>query len=235
MSGDRISSIADTYWAAHLGCRPRELFVRPFHLATHGVDLAGYNGVQALFRNGCVCASIPPERETGIIPLLGHVRGGCSPDQLISALRPVASLVLGPAFVGYAETLPLPSPGARSLSAKDEDSVKALEYARGPAEWGHGGSPLTHPCSGVFVGEQLAALAGFEVWGGTIAHISIVTHPAFRSRGLGRDAVAHLAQRAIRAGLLPQYRTLDSNTPSIRVAASLGFQRYATSVAVRLR
>jgi GNAT superfamily N-acetyltransferase len=235
MSGDRIPSTADTYWAAHLGCRPRELFGRPFHLATHGVELAGYNGVQALFRNGCVCASIPPEREAEFVSLLMHVRGGCSPDHFIAALQPVASLVLGPAFVGYAETVPQPSRAARRLSAQDEDAVKALERACDPTEWEHGGSPLTHPCSGVFVGEQLAALAGYEVWAGTIAHISIVTHPEFRGRGLGRSAVAHLAQRAICAGLLPQYRTLDSNTPSIRVGASLGFQRYATSVAVRLR
>jgi predicted GNAT family acetyltransferase len=84
------------------------------------------------------------------------------------------------------------------------------------------------------VGERVAALAGYEVWGSTIAHISVITHPDFRSRGFGRSAVAHLAGRAMAAGLLPQYRTLQSNRASIRVAEALGFHFYATSTAVRL-
>jgi predicted GNAT family acetyltransferase len=93
---------------------------------------------------------------------------------------------------------------------------------------------MEHSCSGVFMGEQLVAIAGYEAWGGGIAHISVVTHPDFRSQGFGRSAVAHLGERTIRAGLLPQYRTLESNQASIRLAESLGFQRYATSMAVRL-
>jgi predicted GNAT family acetyltransferase len=68
-----------------------------------------------------------------------------------------------------------------------------------------------------------------------IAHIAVVTHPSHRGRGYGKAAVAHLAARAIAEGLLPQYRTLDSNQPSLRIAEALGFQRYATSVAVRLK
>ena len=65
-------------------------------------------------------------------------------------------------------------------------------------------------------------------------HTSVVTHPAFRGCGFGRSAVAHVAQRAIEAGLVAQYRTLQANTPSVRIAESLGFRQYAASVAVRL-
>jgi predicted GNAT family acetyltransferase len=67
-----------------------------------------------------------------------------------------------------------------------------------------------------------------------IAHISIITHPDHRGLSLGRSAVAHLAGRAIAAGLLPQYRTLESNQASMRVAELLGFRSYATSVSIRL-
>jgi predicted GNAT family acetyltransferase len=100
-------------------------------------------------------------------------------------------------------------------------------------EWEHGGSPIEHPCSGVFVRDQLASLAGYEIWSGGIAHISIVTHPEFRGDGYGRSAVAHLMERVIGAGLLPQYRTLEANGASMRLAEALGFQRYAVTVAVR--
>jgi predicted GNAT family acetyltransferase len=70
--------------------------------------------------------------------------------------------------------------------------------------------------------------------GGTSSHIAVITHPDFRGRGYGRSAVAHLAARALAAGLLPQYRTLVANHSSIHVAQSLGFELYATSMAVRL-
>jgi predicted GNAT family acetyltransferase len=90
------------------------------------------------------------------------------------------------------------------------------------------------PASGVFAGGDLVALAGYEVLGSTIAHISVITHPAFRGRGFGRSTVSHLARVALAAGLVPQYRTLESNRASIRVAESLGFVHYASSVAVRL-
>jgi hypothetical protein len=77
------------------------------------------------------------------------------------------------------------------------------------------------------------ALAGSEIWGGCIAHISIITHPDFRGRGFGRSAGAHSAAGAISAGFIPQYRTLDSNLPSMRIAEALGFCRYATSLSIR--
>ena len=85
----------------------------------------------------------------------------------------------------------------------------------------------------MFANGELIALAGYETWGGTIAHISIVTHPSHRNQGAGRTAVAGVTQHALRAGLLPQYRTLQSNQPSIRIAEALGFSAYATSMAVR--
>jgi predicted GNAT family acetyltransferase len=80
----------------------------------------------------------------------------------------------------------------------------------------------------------LAVVAGYEVWGGSIAHISVIVRPGFRGRGFARAAVAHVAARAVEAGLLPQYRTLESNRASIRIAKSLGFEPYAQSMAIRL-
>ena len=90
------------------------------------------------------------------------------------------------------------------------------------------------PCSGVFVDDDLVALAGYKTWPCDIAHIHVVAHPEFRGRGFGRAVVAHIAGVALDSGLTPQYRTLESNRPSIRVAESLGFVHFASSVAVRL-
>jgi predicted GNAT family acetyltransferase len=88
--------------------------------------------------------------------------------------------------------------------------------------------------AGVFADGVLAAAAGYEVWGETIAHIAVVTHPAFRGRGLGAAAVSRIAAEAVERGLLAQYRTLEANAPSLAIADRLGFQPYARSLAVRL-
>jgi GNAT superfamily N-acetyltransferase len=227
-------SIAGRYWAGHLNCSPEELFSRPLHIVTHGEELQGYRGALALFRDGAATVSIPPDRAEELRGLLVGLESGCAPEQFAAALTPVATLVLGPAYVGYTTDIRGDDALARSLSEEDAASVESLRLACGEEEWDHGGSSLDVPCSGVFCDGQLAALAGYETWGGTIAHLCIVTHPGFRGRGFGKSAVAHLARRALADGLLAQYRTLDANAPSIRIAEALGFQRYATSMAVRL-
>jgi GNAT superfamily N-acetyltransferase len=144
--------------------------------------------------------------------------------------------VIGPAYVGYAEVVRPPLYPVRSLTEGDASKAAELRAACPRTEWEHGGIDVNaQPSSGVFIGSELVSLAGYEIWGGVVAHISVITHPAFRSRGFGRSAVAHLANAALAAGLVPQYRTLESNRPSMRIAESLGFLHYASSVAVRLK
>jgi predicted GNAT family acetyltransferase len=81
----------------------------------------------------------------------------------------------------------------------------------------------------------LVALAGCEVWGGGIAHISVISHPRYRGKGYAGAVVSTLTATVLAQGLVPPYRTLESNTPSMHVAHRLGFVRYGVSMAVRLR
>lgn len=235
MLDERSESIARDYWAAHLGCAPEELFAEPVRVLTHGGELTDYVGAFALFRRDAVVVSFPPDRADELRALWFAESQGCSPSGFAAAFSSVSAVVIGPAYIGYAAAVASPGLPARALNHDDEVALHSLEQACDPIEWEHGGSSIEHRASGVFIDGQLVAMAGYEVWGGTIAHISIVTHPSFRGRGCGRSAVAHLAQRAMRIGLLPQYRTLASNRASIRIAESLGFRPYATSMAVRLK
>jgi GNAT superfamily N-acetyltransferase len=146
--------------------------------------------------------------------------------------------IVGPAFIGYgsADSLDLRDASlARPISSHAE--VRRLQAACQPEEWDHGGSEPEHEHTFGFVGQdnELLALSGYKVWNDSIAHISIVTHPLHRGRGHGRAAVALAAQQALTAGLLPQYRTLRQNTPSMNIAKRLGFIEYGFSVYVRLR
>jgi len=237
---NKPEDIAREYWASFLGSEAGALFGLPLAIVNHGQDLADYHGVFALFRDGKAIVSLPPDHHhtAHLRDMLSGLNEGCAPAEFAAALSSIAETVIGPAYIGYAEVItPLEHKhDFRVLGHDDAEAVQTLQQACDPAEWEHGGSPCTpdHPCSGVFVDGRLVALAGYEVWGGRIAHISIVTHPGFRGQGFGRTAVAHLADRAINAGLLPQYRTLEANTASVRLAGALGFRRYANSVAVRL-
>ena len=148
-------------------------------------------------------------------------------------MRPLGTVAVGPAYIGYATTVAPPPHPVRMLTPEDAGAILAMQQACDPTEWDHGSSSPEDLCAGVFVGEALVAFAGYEVWSQSIAHISIVTHPGFRGRGFGRSAVGYLAQHALEAGLLAQYRTLASNHASIRIAESLGFQPFAESRAVR--
>lgn len=202
-------------------------------MVPHGPRLADYDGVFALFREGAARVSLPADRFEALSARLPGPP--ITPEEFAGSFVRAGFRVIGPAFIGYARECP-PCPGAvRALDGPDLPRVRELQAACTEEEWDHGGSEAgIVPASGVFAGGILAALAGYEVWEGGIAHISVLTHPAHRGRGYGRQVVSHLAGRALAAGLIPQYRTLEANTPSMRVAEALGFRRYACSVAVRL-
>lgn len=226
-------SIADAYWKRELGCLDDEFFTGPLLLKAHGEALADYNGIFALFRNYRAIVSFPAGHMEDLVPLLP--KGSLSRQAFANGFHSAGYRVIGPAFIGYAAGMEEAAGGARELTSGDMEAVESLQSACSETEWDHGGSDLaTDPCSGVFEGEELAALAGYEVWDDSIAHLCVVTHRRFRGRGHARRAVEHVAKRALNAGLLPQYRTLESNLPSMHIARALGFSPYASSVAVRL-
>jgi GNAT superfamily N-acetyltransferase len=147
--------------------------------------------------------------------------------------------LIGPAFVGYTDAdkyRPIPGGPTRPLRLEDRPAVQGLRESCDRTEWSHGGSDLQadHPSIGIFEGDRLVTLAGYKLWAGRIAHISIIAHPACRGRGHAAAAVAELTRLVLASGLVRQYRTLESNCPSMAIAAALGFERYATTVWCRI-
>lgn len=240
MLPESVLGIADDWWAHDLGCRPEELRPQATRVQHHAGELIGNPAIWILVVGAFPVVSLPP----WLWPILSDRARLWSPSMvadrsaLAAQLEPVpVERIVGPAFIGYAteDTLCVPaSPSSRQLTESDADAVARLRAVCPPEDWQHGGTDLRKvPAFGAYdeTGE-LAALAGYEIWAGRIAHISIVTATGRRNRGFGSSAVAMAATHALNAGLLPQYRTLASNASSMRVAERLGFKEYGFSVAV---
>jgi RimJ/RimL family protein N-acetyltransferase len=80
---------------------------------------------------------------------------------------------------------------------------------------------------GTFVEGELAAAASAYPWGETLlADIGVITLPASRGRGLGRDTVRAISAAARALGYEPQYRCQLDNAPSVAVAEAAGFVHF---------
>lgn len=140
--------------------------------------------------------------------------------------------VLGPTFYGYAdrETFVPVKSDAHALTAADTAAFRTLQRRIPAEEWDAGGPQFTpDETVGVFVGEELVSVAGFEVWDEVFAHLRVVTHPDHRNRGYGQVVVSEATVQALGDDLIPQYRTLDAWPWSVELARNLGFHRFMTA------
>ncbi|RYZ05157.1 MAG: GNAT family N-acetyltransferase [Myxococcales bacterium] len=240
---DSYLGIADDWWAKDFACSGSELRPTKTHVQQHQGALLEATGIWILVAGGAPLISLPADT---VSTLGDRARSWSAADvadveglrrHLVAACPRAVDRIIGPAFIGYgvAESLDLADAClARPISSAAQ--ARQLQAACQPEEWEHGGSDPEHEQTFGCVdpGHELRALAGYAVWDGSIAHISIVTHPHCRGHGYGRAAVALAAQHALAAGLLPQYRTLRQNLASVNIAKRLGFIEYGFSVYVRL-
>jgi RimJ/RimL family protein N-acetyltransferase len=223
---------------ADLGC-PREWLRSPHTVVlSHADDL--YAGIFILLIGAAPIISLPHHLYPAFRATAEHWSAAdvLNVTFLRTWLGDRVDQIIGPAFIGYADraTFQAIEPNvACLLGARDHQQVATLRAACDAAEWEHGGSALgPNPIAGVYAGRQLVALAGYQVWGGDLAHIAVVTHPKHRGQGYACAAVSKLTETVLAHDLVPQYQTLDSNRPSLHVAQKLGFVRYGTSMAVRV-
>jgi hypothetical protein len=82
--------------------------------------------------------------------------------------------------------------------------------------------------------DQPTAGAGYAEWQQIIAHLGVLTPPAYRRRGYGLLAAAVATNEALDLGLVPQWRARIENTASRRTAARLGFVEVGSQTTVVL-
>jgi GNAT superfamily N-acetyltransferase len=229
----------DQIWATYLGCSESTLVAPHVHLLPHA-GLGDYDGIFIFARGEGRVVSAPPAALSMLSTTLQRlsVTDLLEPTRLRVALGDRIARIIGPTFHGYADATtfrPQDTGDARLLGETDTVAFADLRAACDPEEWARVDSFLDQaPVIGVYAGATLAAAASYRVWQGEHATIAIVAHPDWRGRGYGRAAVGAVAERARAEGLLPGYRTLLSNHPSLALARVVGFVPYATSLSVPL-
>jgi GNAT superfamily N-acetyltransferase len=175
----------------------------------------------------------PLRRRVGVLASIA-VSDSDALRSVLADLVPVEA-VLGPAFYGYAdrETFVPVESDARVLTAEDEPAYERFRASVPDTEWNQGGLEFEpSETVGLFVGEDLVAVAAYDLWDDVLAHLGVITHPNYRGEGYGRAVVSRATDYALADGYLPQYRTLDAWPWSVALARGLGFKRFATSMLI---
>ncbi|MFB6095051.1 MAG: hypothetical protein ABEJ71_01190 [Halodesulfurarchaeum sp.] len=226
--------LAHRYWADRLGCSPADL--------RDGDDLRfiesddGVDGIAILDRKTTRVVSAGPDRIDDLRDRTDTIRDlePTGEGEVAEALGIPIRSVLGPQFIGYVDDStfrPAHDANARVLDADDRDAFEALKRACPREEWeGQAGDLAfeTHlRLAGRFLGDDLAAVAGYREIAVGLVTADVITHPDHRNRGFGTGAASAAIIEALAAGYAVDCRPVESWETAVDIAQFLGFERYA--------
>jgi hypothetical protein len=143
--------------------------------------------------------------------------------------------VLGPASLAYlteTDFQPVPAPNITRLPA-GSTPVRSLLRKAGPEEAGESGlAELDIPLFTLTKGGEVIAAAGYKILHADVAHLSVLTAPTHRGRGLARKAASAAVSDALTQNLLPQWRARPE--ASRRIAIALGFRDLGSQLSLHL-
>jgi len=232
----------DSRWADMLGCRVEHLKKPGLHITAHGPGLSDFEGVMALRRGPACVVSVPPALMSQVFPRLSRF----TPEEVFdrnvlgALLGDQVAAVIGPAYQGYVDDTdfrPADPLTARLLTYVHIPALHRLESACKPEEWAASGiDPQRPPLFGCFTfGSELASAAMLEERVEGILFVGVITHPDYRGSGYGSAVVSFATDHGLAAGGILHYQTLEANIHAVAIAHKLGYQQYASTLAVRLR
>jgi hypothetical protein len=236
----------DAFWAGFFGLPARALAEPGTHVVPHA-RLGDYSGAWFFVRllddrpdEGARIASAPP----AWCELIRDALDARGYDALLSeeALRALFGGAfrgtVGPAYHGWLDAerfRPRPSPAVRELAPSDARRVAALRAACGERDWQSADLRVDAPgACGWFEDGELLAAASLTDWGEGVVGPGVLSRPASRRTGCGTGVCSAAVAAALAAGKSLTYQTLMVNTGALRIASSLGFEPYASHLAVRL-
>ena len=228
----------DDFWAAFFGLEVARFREAGVHVVRHAY-LGDYSGVWFFVRQSCVVVSAPDSLFDRLGSKAERIRAEPLPGpELVRELlgRP-PERVIGPVYQGSLARgafRPVHDANVRCLNAADDPELHALGAACAPEEWEHSGlGSASDPRYGYFDHGGLIAVAGTAPRTASAINPGVLVHPERRGHGYGRAVVSAVVENALASGKLPLYQTLIGNAGSMALAERLGYQQYATHVAVR--
>ncbi|MCG5219375.1 GNAT family N-acetyltransferase [Streptosporangium soli] len=195
----------------------------------------GWAGVIAL--DGAVLATVPSADL--IAPVRGTLLRYIARTNIDLALLPPqlpALDVLGPATLAYLDAGDFVAAHTESevesLPA-DHHDIRELVASVGRQDAEESGlEEIASTAFAIREGRAVIAAAGYRAWLGMAAHLSVLTAPGHRGRGLARRVASAAAADAMANGLVPQWRARPE--PSRRVARALGFREFGSQISILL-
>ena len=144
--------------------------------------------------------------------------------------------VFGPSWHGFVDAAHFrPVAGATGDRVElDDPGLEALRRACYQDEWSEAGfAQLEGLAYGLRQGDLMVAAGNMTAYRGVPADVGVVTHPAFRGRGLARRLVSQMTAEQLPTARVVRYRALQTSVASLAVAGSLGFVGRGENLAVR--
>lgn len=222
-------AIVHRVWAERLGVTPA-VFEGDEPVFVHRPDLQAV----VVVRLGKKLAVAAPERALSPLRRLAGPRL-LDTASLLEALEPFRPSLFGVASLSFADHHTIaPATDGTARAATDAD-VEAVISRCSTDERDESG--LLHMNTRWITADdngEPAGVAGYEVWGGGLAHVGVAVATESRKRGLGARAATVAAMHAIGAGLVPQWRCRLDNVASARVGKRLGFAPVGEQIAIDL-
>lgn len=228
----------DKFWADYLGTDPADWDTIGVSVLPH-VGLRGYSGLWCFRRNRRAVVSAPAAwvpRLTEMIVERTHDDDLMQDTFWARVLQHDFERAIGPAFQGCLDPAKFkhkPNNLVRPVDDADGLAVEEFRTACGP-EWNMPDNADLWRYA-FFEEGVITAMAGYRSWSDIAGDPCVITRPDARSGGRGAGVTAAVVAEALRNGKLLLYQTLESNQPAIRIALSLGYDQYASHLAVRLR
>ncbi|MFG2489423.1 GNAT family N-acetyltransferase [Streptomyces virginiae] len=200
-----------------------------------GMCPVGWVGVVALGESAIV--TVPSESAAVIVrDALTRLPVDAAVDAAaVREVLPVAR-VLGPVVLSYVSPEgfhPVADSSTVGQLSGHHPTLRSLEKTAGPEDAAEAAlDEITSPVFVVREHGKVVAAAGYEAWPRRTAHISVLTAPAVRGRGLAQVTGSAAVTHALAAGLLPQWRA--RLRASRRVAAALGFEELGAQLSIEI-
>jgi hypothetical protein len=161
------------------------------------------------------------------------------PAALAAACGEDAERIIGPTFQGALEPARLIAPQhplVRPLEPRDDAAVEQFRAACGQDAWESSGLDEAPVWRHALVEQGvITAMAGYRAWRDDVGDPCILTRPEFRGGRRGMAVAGAVVAQALANGKQMLFQTLESNQAAVGIALSLGYERYANHIAVRLK